>query len=90
MSVMPEPVDEAQRKLARNEQIKLSASALNTLATAMATLGVLGPLAGFIYAPASFTPGRPVWVLLLSAAAWAIAGAGLHYAARNLLRKLAP
>ena len=90
MTMIPDPVDDVQRKLASNERIKLSAGALSSLANAMGTLGVLGPLAAFIYAPAGFAPGRPTRVLVLSAASWAIIGGALHYGARRLLRGLMP
>lgn len=74
--------------LIHNERTKLSATALNALATAMITVGALAPLAAMVYGVS--TPPRPLWQLLASAAIWVSIGGALHYAARDLLRRLKP
>ena len=73
-----------------NERIKLGASALNTLATASITVGVLAPLAAYLYGLAVPSATRALWELLLSGLAWFLVAAALHYGAQRLLGLLRP
>jgi hypothetical protein len=76
--------------LIHNEQTKLTAGAINTLSTAMITVGVLAPTAAYLYGLSSAAIYRPLWQLLLSGLIWLLSGLVLHYAARTLLRRLKP
>jgi hypothetical protein len=67
-----------------NERIKLSANALNTLATSMITIGVIAPAIALAYGLSDVH--RPVWLFALSAVVWVLIGGALHYAARTLLK----
>ena len=71
-----------------NERLKLGATALNTLATATVTVGVLAPSAAILYG-FGVTP-RPAWQLVLSGVGWFLIGVGLHYGAQRLLGRLRP
>ena len=72
--------------LIHNERVKLTATWLNTLASATATVGVLAPLASIAYGlgPA---PVRPV-IFLASGAIWFLAALALHLGARRVLRRM--
>ena len=70
------------------ERVKLGATALNTLATASVTVGVLAPSAAFLYGVSATT--RPLWQLVLGGAIWVLFAAGLHYLAQRLLGRLRP
>jgi hypothetical protein len=76
--------------LVRNERIKLSASALNTLSTAMITVGVLAPVAAFLYGLGVPNPAPTIWQLALTATIWVVVGGSLHYGALKLLGRLQP
>lgn len=69
-----------------NERVKLTATWLNTLATATATVGVLAPLASVAY---GVGPAQASLAALVPAVAiWFFAAVGLHVAARRALRGL--
>lgn len=69
-----------------NERLKLGAAALNTLATASMTVGVLAPAAAFLYGLG--TPAAPGWTLLVGAGIWVSFAGLLHYGAQRLLGRL--
>jgi Zn-dependent protease len=69
------------------EQTKLLANALDRTSTACITVGVITPLAGFIYGIAGFdtiSASRSA----LYIACWFSIAAALHYCARRTLRGL--
>jgi hypothetical protein len=68
------------------ERIKLAASALNTLATSSVTVGVLAPIAAFVYGLGS--PTLTGWKLALSALVWVSIGLALRYGSNRLLGRL--
>jgi hypothetical protein len=69
-----------------NELVKLTATWLNTLATATATVGVLAPIASAAY---GFGPVQlSLATLLAMVAVWLFTAVGLHLAARRVLRGL--
>lgn len=70
------------------ERVKLGAAALNTLATASVTVGVLAPSAAFLYGVS--VPARPLWQLIAGGAIWVLLAVGLHYLAQRLLGRLRP
>lgn len=82
----PEPDPGA--KLIANEQVKLLATCLNTLATASIAIGVFGPLAASLYG----VPGAPTPApsLAIIAGGWVSAGILLHLAGRYILKGLKP
>jgi hypothetical protein len=69
-----------------DEQIKLTATFLNTLAAGTITVGVIGPLSAAIIAfpAAPFDLGN----LVVGTSVWLLAGLGLHFAARFMLREV--
>jgi Zn-dependent protease len=70
------------------EQTELLANALDRASTACITVGVITPLAGFIYGIAGFdTISVPRSALYI--ACWFSIAAALHYCARRTLRGLA-
>ena len=71
-----------------NERLKLAANALNALATATITVGILAPIAAVLYGLGSVNPSRPFGILLLSGLIWVLIGGTLHYVAQWLLGKL--
>jgi hypothetical protein len=74
------------RLLIHNEQIKLTANWLNTLATAIVAAGVFAPLAAQIYG-VSQMPRFGVPVALLTGCCF-VFGAVLHLLGRLALRRL--
>lgn len=72
-------------KAARNEQRKLLATWLNTLAGATVTVGVLAPAAGILYGFNVPGPGRSFGALVAAVTAWLGAGVFLHLLARSIL-----
>ena len=71
-----------------NEKLKLGASALNTLATASVTVGVIAPLAAFLYGIS--IPTKAGWQLALSALLWVSIGGSLHYGAQRVIGRMRP
>jgi hypothetical protein len=69
--------------LVENERIKLTATALNNMATAVMVTGAVAPLiAAFYGVGTGMAHGLP---LLASAVLWIGAGAGIHLLARRFL-----
>lgn len=82
---MSHPPTDADRKLARNEQLKLLATAVNTVAASSVTVGLLTPRAALLYdlggARGTISPAS----LLLGIGAY-LGGAGiLHFTAPRIL-----
>lgn len=69
-----------------NEQTKLSANLLNTLAAAAVTVGVIGPIAAAIVGFPS--PPFDLTNFVIGVAVWLLAGSALHSAARYVLEEL--
>jgi small-conductance mechanosensitive channel len=72
-------------KAARNEQRKLLASWLNTLAGATVTVGVLAPAAGVLYGFSVVGPDRSALSLAGAVLSWLASGVILHLVARSVL-----
>jgi hypothetical protein len=75
-------------ELVRNEQIKLRATLLNTLAAASIVVGALTPIAGAVYRPAELNPYLPGFFLVIFAAGWILFGVALHFLAHRSLKGL--
>ena len=79
---------DADRKLTRNEQARLLATALHTMATSCVTVGLLTPLAALLYdlggARGAISPGT----LLFGMAAYALAAGALHLGTQWVLLRL--
>jgi uncharacterized membrane-anchored protein len=78
--------DEAQRKLVRNEQIKLAATASNNLAVAFVVTGVIGPAAAAAYQIT--TPNGRFWIAFV--VLWPMMGLLTHLIGRHILKGLLP
>jgi hypothetical protein len=72
--------------LVHNEQTKLSAAWLNTLATALVAAGTFAPFAALLYGLPSPAVGRVV--LTITAIVCFVGGIALHFGGRVLLRRL--
>ena len=72
--------------LVANERTKLLANAVDRASTACVTIGVLAPVAGFVYN----VPGTQIGLfqLLLGAVLWIAVAAALHLLARFALKDL--
>ena len=75
-------------KLIQNEQIKLTAAWLNTIASAAVVAGIIVPLAASFYGVGGYDASASAWRFILSAAVWILSGSVLHYLARQILRWL--
>ena len=73
-------------KSARNEQRKLTATYLNTIASAILALGGIAPLAAIVYGNLPISNG--VWVLTLILAVCICISLALHFLARALLVRI--
>jgi len=72
--------------LAKNEQTKLLAAALNTAATSFVTVGILAPMAAAYY---SFGSAHvALHTVILGGMVWFVGAAVQHMAARHVLRGL--
>ncbi len=76
--------------LTHNEQVKLTANWLNTMASASVVAGVIVPAAAALYGVGGYDPATAGWRFVASATIWILSGAGLHYIARQTLRRLTP
>jgi multisubunit Na+/H+ antiporter MnhG subunit len=74
--------------LIHNEQTKLYANALDRASTALLTVGIVTPIAGFLYYVAGFGASIGVWRLAASVIGWISASVALHYLARRVLKGL--
>ena len=72
--------------LVHNERIKLTASWLNAIATAVMTAGAFAPAAAWLYGLSSLPVGT-FYVTMLAIAGAAV-GAGLHISALAMLGRL--
>ena len=68
------------------ERVKLAAAALNTLATASITVGVIAPVAAFLYGLS--VPSVPLAQIVLGSLTWVSLAGGFHYGAQRLLGRL--
>ena len=75
-------------ELVRNEQIKLRATLLNTVAAAAIVVGALTPIAGAVYRPAELNPYLPGYFFVVFAAGWILFGVALHLIAHRSLKRL--
>jgi hypothetical protein len=73
--------------LVSNEQVKLTATFLNAIASALVIVGGVTPLAAWAFAIPS-APGRSGQTLILITTAFVGTGFGIHWLARQLLRRL--
>jgi multisubunit Na+/H+ antiporter MnhG subunit len=73
-----------------NEQIELLAIALNTAATSCFTVGIVIPVAGYIYNFGNMQTTVSLWSLGLGVAGWLLAAILLHFLARRALKGLKP
>ena len=71
-----------------NEQTKLLATGLNTIAVAFIVIGVVTPITAVSFGVATAPVLRPATVFF--AAVWLCAGIGLHWTARGVLRSIRP
>ncbi len=72
--------------LVHNEQTKLTAAWLSTLATALVAAGTFAPFAALVYGFSSTTPDR--WFLAALAGLCFAGGIALHMGGRVVLRRL--
>lgn len=73
---------------ARDEKIKLTANYLNTMAGALLTIGVLGPLIAVVLNLGDAQAKVPPWLLFASCAFCAVASYAIHLAAQRILDEL--
>jgi len=71
----------------QDERTKLTATFLNSIATAMVAAGAVVPFAAFTYEMPGAARGRAV---VLVGVSWAVAGVIMHLMARRLLGRLSP
>jgi len=72
--------------LVKNEQIKLTATALNNVGVAFVVVGLVSPLVGF----SQLRQAPSDALAFLFHAAWFASGLALHVTARLVLRRLKP
>jgi hypothetical protein len=70
------------------EKTKLLANALDRASTACFTVGLLTPLAGYVYNVGDFRSSIGFWGLVIGISGWIVAGIALHLSARRVLNKL--
>ena len=70
------------------EKTKLLANALDRASTACFTVGLLTPLAGYVYDVGGFRSSIGLAGLIVGVVGWIVAGIGLHLSARRTLDKL--
>ena len=75
--------DEERAKLVHNEQIKIRATLLNTIAAGFVIAGVISPLAAVTVSGSGVS-----WLTLLLMAVALLVAATLHYAANLTLERL--
>jgi hypothetical protein len=76
--------------LIHNEQIKLLASAVDRTSTACFTIGIVTPIAGFVYNVSGFRSTIGAAELTAGLLGWLAAAALLHLGARRILKGLEP
>ncbi len=72
-----------------DEQTKLLAGLLNTVASAVLIAGVVAPLVTISYELTN-APALPLWRLALLSVLWLAVGSLIHYVAHRVLRRLTP
>lgn len=75
-----------RRKFVHNEQVKLTASALNTISVAFFVTGILTPLVTYVQAPRTITTPEA----FLVGVGWLLTATILHQIARLVLTGLEP
>lgn len=78
--------EEARRKLVRNEQLKLAATASNNLAVAFIVTGIIAPAVAAAYQIT--TPNGRFWSAFI--VLWPMMGLLTHLIARYILKGLLP
>ena len=73
-----------------DERTKLLASALDRASTACFTVGIVTPLAGYIYDVSGFRSAVSPAIFLLGMVGWLVAAIVLHLGARIVLGRLTP
>ena len=76
--------------LTYNEQTKLLANALDRASTACFTVGIVTPLAGYLYNVGGFRTLVGPLELAIGVMGWLVACVLLHWGARRILRGLKP
>ncbi|MDX3925665.1 MAG: hypothetical protein QHC90_07625 [Shinella sp.] len=72
-----------------NERTKLMANAIDRASTACLTVGILTPIAGYLYNLGGLRDGMDVW-MTIGLAGWLLTALVLHYIARQVLKGLKP
>jgi hypothetical protein len=72
------------------EKAKLLANACDRLSTACFTIGILTPLAGYVYNVTGFRSAIGLWPLIGGVVGWLIVAIGLHLLARRVLNRIQP
>ena len=73
--------------LIENERTKLMANAIDRASTACLTVGLLTPIAGYLYNLGGLRDGMNVW-MLAGLIGWLLTALILHYLARRVLKGL--
>ena len=76
--------------LNHNEQTKLLANALDRASTACFTVGIVTPLAGYLYDIGGLRSSVQPLLLVIGLLGWLAAAIILHLSARRILRGLKP
>jgi hypothetical protein len=79
-----------EMKHIRNERIKLLANNIDRASSAVLTLGVASPIVGIIFQVNGFGQNVALWQLGLAVLGFLGTAAGIHFAARSVLRDLEP
>jgi hypothetical protein len=69
--------------LIHNERLKLLANALDRASTACLMIGIITPVAGYLYGLSRYSGGSGFLIAVLCV--WLVAAVGLHLAARRVL-----
>lgn len=70
-----------------DEQVKLTATFLNSIAAAMVIIGAIAPAVAFSYGLPGAASGK---LVALAGLGWTAGAVVLHFAARSRLRRLTP
>lgn len=85
-----DPGGQLEMKHIRNERIKLLANNIDRASSAILTLGVASPIVGIIFQINGFGQNVAAWQLGLAVLGFLGTAAGIHFAARSVLRDLEP
>lgn len=72
------------------EKAKLIANACDRLSTACFTVGLLTPIAGYVYDVSGFRSSIGMWHLVGGLAGWIFVAICLHLLARRVLNRIQP